>query len=106
MTTTNTPTARNADLDAFLPVVASAWNDGELSDLELAAVCLEIIRDPSLDLSCRETLRQWLEPPGGQARPSSSEIPTSAAAPSTQLQARSAAAWPLVSTVAISHPPL
>ena len=46
MTTTNTPAARNADLDAFLPLVASAWDEGELSDLELAAVCLEIIRDP------------------------------------------------------------
>ena len=58
MTTSNT---RTQDLDAFLPLVASAWNEGELSDLELAAVCLEIIRDPSLDLSCRDTLRQWID---------------------------------------------
>ena len=76
MTTTNTPAARNADLDAFLPLVATAWNEGELSDLELAAVCLEIIRDPTLDLSCRETLRQWLDSSDGQARLNSSEIPS------------------------------
>jgi hypothetical protein len=61
MTTTNTHTARSSDLDAFLPLVASAWNEGELSDLELAAVCLEIMRDPTLDLSCREALRQQLD---------------------------------------------
>jgi hypothetical protein len=67
MTTTNTPANHNADLDAFLPLVASAWNEGELSDLELAAVCLEIIRDPSLDLSCRDTLRQWLNSSDRQA---------------------------------------
>ncbi len=92
MTTTNTHTAGNADLDAFLPLVASAWSEGELSDLELAAVCLEIIRDPSLDLSCRETLRQWLDSSEGQARLDSSEIPTSRSASSTQLPANSTAA--------------
>jgi len=72
MTTTNTHTNHNADLDAFLPLVASAWNEGELSDLELAAVCLEIIRDPSLDLSCSETLRQWLDSSAGQTAPPAS----------------------------------
>ena len=92
MTTTNTPAARNADLDAFLPLVASAWNEGELSDLELAAVCLEIIRDPNLDLSCRETLRQWLDSSAGQATLRSSEAPSSTSASSSQLPARSSAA--------------
>jgi ribonuclease BN (tRNA processing enzyme) len=67
MTTTHTHTDHSADLDAFLPLVASAWKDGELSDLELAAVCLEIIRDPNLDLSCRETLRQRLDSSDGGA---------------------------------------
>ena len=92
MTTTSTPAARNADLDAFLPLVASAWNEGELSDLELAAVCLEIIRDPNLDLSCRETLRQWLDSSAGQATLRSSEVPSSTSASSSQLPARSSAA--------------
>lgn len=64
MTTTNTH--RTADNDSFLPLIASAWKEGELSDLELAAVCLEIIQDPSLDLSCRETLQQWLDSSDGQ----------------------------------------
>jgi hypothetical protein len=61
MNTTNTQAAHNVDLDEFLPLVASAYKEGELSDLELAAVCLEIIRDPSLDLSCRDTLDRLLE---------------------------------------------
>ena len=67
MTTTHTHTDHSTDLDAFLPLVASAWKEGELSDLELAAVCLEIIQDPNLDLSCSETLRQRLKSSGGEA---------------------------------------
>jgi len=67
MTTTNTHTHDNANNGRFLPLIASAWKEGELSDLELAAVCLEIIRDPTLDLSCRETLQQWLDSSDGQA---------------------------------------
>jgi hypothetical protein len=67
MTTTNTHTHHNADNDRFLPLIASAWKEGELSDLELASVCLEIIQDPNLDLSCRETLQQWLHSSNGQA---------------------------------------
>jgi hypothetical protein len=92
MTTSNTPTARTEDLDAFLPLVASAWNEGELSDLELAAVCLEIIRDPSLNLSCRDTLRQWLDSSAGHEALRSSETPSSTSALSTHLPARSSAA--------------
>ena len=61
MTATDTNTENHADLDAFRPLVASAWKEGELSDLELAAVCLEIMRDPSLDLSCRDALKGWLD---------------------------------------------
>jgi ribonuclease BN (tRNA processing enzyme) len=78
MTTTHTHTDHSADLDAFLPLVASAWKEGELSDLELAAVCLEIIRDPKLDLSCRDTLRQWLDSSDGQATLESSKLSASA----------------------------
>lgn len=66
MTTTNTHTHDNADNDRFLTLIASAWKDGELSDLQLAAVCLEIIQDPNLDLSCRETLQKWLDSSDGQ----------------------------------------
>jgi len=67
MTTTKTNIAQNTDLDEFRPLVASAWNEGELSDLELAAVCLEIMRNPALDLSCRETLDRWLDSSDGHA---------------------------------------
>ena len=67
MTTTNAHTNHNANNDSFLPLIASAWKEGELSDLELAAVCLEIIQDPNLDLSCRETLQQWLDSSNAQA---------------------------------------
>jgi hypothetical protein len=67
MTTSSTHTHHNADNDSFLPIIASAWKEGELSDLELAAVCLEIIQDPNLDLSCRETLQRWLDSSDGQA---------------------------------------
>lgn len=92
MTTSNTPTARNTDLDAFLPLVASAWSEGDLSDLELAAVCLEIMRDPNLDLSCRETLRQWLDSSAAQATVRSSQAPSSTSAVSTRLPASPTAA--------------
>jgi len=61
MTTTSLDTNHDTNLDGFLPLVASAWKEGELTDLELAAVCLEIIRNPDLDLSCRETLQAWLD---------------------------------------------
>jgi len=67
MKTTTTHTFHNADNDSFLPLIASAWKEGELSDLQLAAVCLEIIQDPNLNLSCRETLQQWLDSSVGQA---------------------------------------
>lgn len=66
MTTTETHIAQNTDLDEFRPLVASAWKEGELSDLELAAVCLEIMRNPASDLSCRETLDRWLDSSDGQ----------------------------------------
>jgi hypothetical protein len=92
MTTANTHNHHNADLDSFLPLVASAWDEGELSDLELAAVCLEIIRDPSLDLSCRETLRQWLNSSEGQDRLDSIETPTSPSVSSTRQPANADAA--------------
>ncbi len=67
MTAIDTKPSHDPRLDAFRPLVASAWKDGELSDLELAAVCLEIMRDPTLDLSCREALNAWLGSPGNHA---------------------------------------
>ena len=51
----------NERLEAALPVVAAAWADGELTDLELAAACMAILRDPNIDLSCRETLERSLQ---------------------------------------------
>ena len=67
MTTTSTRIDRNTNLGALRPLIASAWKEGELSDLALSAVCLEIIRDPNLYLSCRETLQLWLDSSEGQA---------------------------------------
>jgi hypothetical protein len=69
MTTNETPAKNSADIDAFMPLVASAWKEGELTDLELAAVCLEIMRDPSLDLTCKETLDRWLDSADAQSVP-------------------------------------
>lgn len=66
MTTTNTHIENTADMGALRLLIASAWKKGELSDLALSAVCLEIIRDPNLDLSCRETLQHWLDSTDGQ----------------------------------------
>ncbi len=66
MTKARIETTRHAELEAFLPLVASAWKEGGISDIALAAVCLEIIQDPDLDLSCREALQQWLDSPDGR----------------------------------------
>jgi hypothetical protein len=67
MKTINTHTQDIAENERFLLLIASAWKEGELSDVELAAVCLEIIQDPNLGLSCRETLQQWLDSSNGRA---------------------------------------
>jgi hypothetical protein len=67
MTESDTNTANQADLDAFRPLVASAWKEGELSELELAAVCLEIMRDPTSDLSCRDALNAWFDSSASKA---------------------------------------
>ena len=42
-------------------MMASLWEDGSLSDLEIAAVCLAIVSDPRHDMTCKEALRHWLE---------------------------------------------
>lgn len=60
MSTTAPTTDHHTDRDAIRILVATAWKDRGLSDLELAAVCLEIMRDPTSDLSCRDALRGWL----------------------------------------------
>ncbi len=46
----------------FLPMIASVWEDGDLTDVEIAAVCLAVIRRPGVDLTCREALQRWLDP--------------------------------------------
>jgi hypothetical protein len=55
-------TLKDERLAPFLPLVAAVWEDGELSDLEIAAVCMAIIQDPEVDLSCKEALQHWLDP--------------------------------------------
>jgi len=63
MKTLNLPdTLTDERLAPFLPLVAAVWEDGELSDLEIAAVCMAIIQDPEVDLSCKEALQHWLDP--------------------------------------------
>jgi hypothetical protein len=57
-----TDTLKDQRLAPFLPLVAAVWDDGDLSDLEVAAVCMAIIRDPDMDLSCKEALQGWLDP--------------------------------------------
>lgn len=49
-------------LAPFLPLIASVWEDGDLTDLEIAAVCLAVLRRPGVDLSCKEALQRWLDP--------------------------------------------
>jgi hypothetical protein len=49
-------------LAPFLPLIVSVWEDGELSDIEIAAVCMAVIQDPGVDLTCKEALERWLDP--------------------------------------------
>lgn len=49
-------------LDPLLPLIEAVWRDGDLTDLEIAAVCMAVVRHPHLGLSCREALGAWLDP--------------------------------------------
>ena len=49
-------------LAPFLPLIVSVWEDGELSDIEIAAVCMAVIQDPGVELTCKEALERWLDP--------------------------------------------
>ncbi|MFO7549728.1 MAG: hypothetical protein R6X29_12790 [Acidimicrobiia bacterium] len=49
-------------LAPFLPLIAEAWEDGDPTDLEIAAICLAVLRKPGIDLTCREALESWLDP--------------------------------------------
>lgn len=49
-------------LAPFFPLIASVWEDGDLTDLEIAAVCLAVLRRPGSGLSCKEALQRWLDP--------------------------------------------
>ena len=55
-------TLKDERLAPFLPLIASVWDDGQLSDLEIAAVCMAVIQNPDIDLTCKEALEQWLDP--------------------------------------------
>ena len=46
----------------FLPLLSEVWADGELTDLEIAAVCMALTRRPEIDLSCKDALQHWLDP--------------------------------------------
>ncbi len=46
----------------FLPLVYSAWSDGELTDDEITSICDAVDRHPNIDADCRTALRHWLDP--------------------------------------------
>ncbi len=50
-----------------LPLIARAWADGSPTDLDIAAICMEIIRNQSIGISCRQALHHWFD----QTRPPS-----------------------------------
>ena len=63
MTTQNlAATLEDERLAPFLPMIASVWQHGEPSDLEIAALCMAVIQDPRIDLTCKEALERWLDP--------------------------------------------
>jgi hypothetical protein len=55
-------TLNDERLAPFLPLIESVWADGDPTDLEIAAVCMEVIQRPGIDLSCKEALQHWLDP--------------------------------------------
>jgi len=55
-------TLNDERLEPFLPLLSEVWADGELTDLEIAAVCMALTRRPGIDLSCKEALQHWLDP--------------------------------------------
>ena len=57
-----TETLNDERLAPFLPLIESVWENGDLTDLEIAAVCMEVIQSPGVDLSCKEALQHWLDP--------------------------------------------
>ncbi len=57
-----TETLNDESLAPFLPLIESVWENGDLTDLEIAAVCMEVIQSPGVDLSCKEALQHWLDP--------------------------------------------
>ena len=46
----------------FLPLVYSAWSDGELTPDEISSICDAVDRHPKIDADCRTALRLWLDP--------------------------------------------
>ena len=61
MTTERTEILNDERLAPVLSLIDEAWADGELTDTEIAAVCMALIRRSPTEISCRETLRSWLD---------------------------------------------
>ncbi len=57
-----TRTLGDERLAPFLPLIDSVWKDGDVTDLQIAAVCLALLRTPGIDVSCKEALEHWLDP--------------------------------------------
>lgn len=49
-------------LAPLLPLVDAVWDNGTPSDIEIAAVCMAVLRIQGIDLTCKEALRHWLDP--------------------------------------------
>ncbi len=57
-----TETLNDERLTPLLPLIVSVWENGHLTELEIAAVCMAVIRTPGVDLGCKEALQYWLDP--------------------------------------------
>jgi len=61
-----------SDLKTTENDISRTWDRGDLTDLEIAAVCMALILEPGIDLTCKEALRHWLDPD----RPSTGAAPS------------------------------
>ncbi|MEM8964341.1 MAG: acyl-CoA dehydrogenase [Acidobacteriota bacterium] len=49
-------------LFSFMPMLYVAWSDGELSDVEMTAICQHVSRTAELPEPCTHLLGRWLDP--------------------------------------------
>lgn len=62
MTTTRTePILHDDRLAPLLPMIEQAWADGGPTELEMAAICMALLRHSGADHSCSHSLHRWLD---------------------------------------------